>query len=141
MSEAEAAIASAAPDVTAAGAAAAGDPVPRTPAVRGLRRHLLALRLVLNALLLLALLYTVTITRGLLIPLVLAAFIGLALNPIVATGTRLRLPRWLTASVLMIGLLAGIGAGVGYALIPKKPLEKTRERATTDLRQLEEHAA
>ncbi len=38
-------------------------------------------------------------------------------------------------------VLSGIGAGVGYALIPKKPLEKTRERAATNLRQLEEHTA
>ena len=85
---------------------------------RGLRRHLLALRVVLNCLLLLALLYTVTITRALLIPLVLAAFIGLALNPLVATGARYRLPRWLTASVLMIGLLAGLGAGIGQLAQP-----------------------
>jgi hypothetical protein len=50
---------------------------------------------------------------------------------------------WVAAIIVAICffVLAGIGAGVGYALIPKKPLEKTRERATTDLRQLEEHAA
>jgi predicted PurR-regulated permease PerM len=85
---------------------------------RTLRRHLLAVRFVLNALLVLALLYTVTITRVLLIPLVLAAFIGLALNPIVAAGARHRLPRWLTASVLMLALLAGLGAGVGALAQP-----------------------
>jgi predicted PurR-regulated permease PerM len=85
---------------------------------RSLRRHLLAVRLVLNALLVLALLYTVTITRVLLIPLVLAAFIGLALNPLVAAGARHRLPRWLTASVLMLVLLAGLGAGVGALTQP-----------------------
>jgi hypothetical protein len=38
-------------------------------------------------------------------------------------------------------VLAGIGAGVGYALIPKKPLEHTRERVGADVHQLEEHAA
>jgi predicted PurR-regulated permease PerM len=83
-----------------------------------LRRHLLAVRFVLNALLVLALLYTVTITRVLLIPLVLAAFIGLALNPIVAAGARQRLPRWLTASVLMLALLTGLGAGIGALAQP-----------------------
>jgi predicted PurR-regulated permease PerM len=90
----------------------------RLRALRSLRRHLLALRLVLNVLLMLALLYTVTITRALLIPLVLAAFIGLALNPIVAFGARFRLPRWLTASVLMIGLIVGIGTGIGLVAQP-----------------------
>jgi predicted PurR-regulated permease PerM len=78
---------------------------------RGVRRHLRAVRVVLNAMLFLALMYTVTLTKALLIPLVLAAFLGLALNPIVAFGTRLRLPRWLTASVLMIGLIVGISTG------------------------------
>ncbi|KRF00563.1 permease [Frateuria sp. Soil773] len=87
-------------------------------AARSVRRHLLAVRFVLNALLLLALLYTVTIARALLIPLVLAAFIGLALNPLVAMGTRFRLPRWLTASVLMIGLIAGIAGGIGLLAQP-----------------------
>ncbi|HUH54641.1 MAG TPA: AI-2E family transporter, partial [Rhodanobacter sp.] len=42
---------------------------PGTRYVRGMRRHLRALRVVMNALLLLALLYTITITRALLIPL------------------------------------------------------------------------
>jgi len=85
---------------------------------RSVRRHLRGLRVVLNALLLLALLYTITITRALLIPLVLAAFIGLALNPLVAAGARVRLPRWLTASALVIGLLVGIGTGVGLLAQP-----------------------
>ena len=85
---------------------------------RATRRHLRAIRMVLNALMLLALMYTITLTKALLIPLVLAAFIGLALNPIVAFGTRIRLPRWLTASVLMIGLIVGIGTGVGLLAQP-----------------------
>ncbi|HEV2621575.1 MAG TPA: AI-2E family transporter [Frateuria sp.] len=113
------------PDVTPAAvdvASAAALPVaPASPplrAARTLRRHLLAVRFVLNALLVLALLYTVTITRVLLIPLVLAAFIGLALNPIVAAGARHRLPRWLTASVLMLVLLTGLGAGIGALTQP-----------------------
>jgi len=37
-------------------------------------------------------------------------------------------------------VVAGVAAGIGYALIPKKPLEHTVERAETDLRQLKEHA-
>lgn len=84
----------------------------RLHSARGTRRHLRAIRMLLNGMLMLALLYTVTLVKGLLIPLVLAAFIGLALNPIVATGARFRLPRWLSACVLMIGLVVGIGSGV-----------------------------
>jgi len=86
--------------------------------VRGIRRHVRAIRLLLNALLLLALVYTITLAKALLIPLVLAAFIGLALNPIVAFGTRIHLPRWLSASVLMLGLIVGIGTGVGQLAQP-----------------------
>ncbi|MBQ4856347.1 AI-2E family transporter [Rhodanobacter sp. B2A1Ga4] len=90
----------------------------RLSVARGARRHLRALRMVLNVLLLLALLYTITLAKALLIPLVLAAFIGLALNPIVAFGARLHLPRWLTASVLMLGLVVGIGGGTGLLAQP-----------------------
>lgn len=105
-------------------ASTSANPAPRAMAVRrlnvarGTRRHLRAIRMVFNALLLLALMYTITLTKALLIPLVLAAFIGLALNPIVAAGTRFSLPRWLTASVLMIGLIIGIGTGVGQLAQP-----------------------
>jgi len=85
---------------------------------RGMRRHLRAIRLLLNVMLFLALMYTIALTKALLIPLVLAAFLGLALNPIVAAGARFHLPRWLTASVLMIGLIVGIGSGVGLLAQP-----------------------
>ncbi|OOG60899.1 AI-2E family transporter [Rhodanobacter sp. B05] len=90
----------------------------RLHSARGTRRHLRAIRILLDAMLLLALMYTVTLTKALLIPLVLAAFIGLALNPLVAAGGRLHLPRWLTASVLMIGLVVGIGNGIGMLAQP-----------------------
>ncbi|WEN15557.1 AI-2E family transporter [Rhodanobacter sp. AS-Z3] len=111
----DAAAAAESAESTAAPAAAAMRP--RNPLI-GLRRHLRAIRMVFNALLLLALLYTITIGKALLIPLVLAAFIGLALNPIVAFGIRLRIPRWFTAFVLMVGLIAGIGTGVGLLAQP-----------------------
>lgn len=99
-----------------------GGSPPRPPAgqprVRGARRHLRAIRVLLQVLLLLALLYTATLCKTLLIPLVLAAFIGLALNPIVAFGARHGLPRWLVASVLMLALVGGIGAGIGLLTPP-----------------------
>ncbi|HZX70734.1 MAG TPA: AI-2E family transporter [Rhodanobacter sp.] len=90
----------------------------RLHSARGTRRHLRAIRILLNGMLLLALLYTVTLTRALLIPLVLAAFIGLALNPLVAAGARWHLPRWLTALVLVVGLVVGIGSGIGALAQP-----------------------
>lgn len=83
----------------------------RAQAAQATRRHLRAIRIVLRTMLILALLYTVTIIKALLIPLVLAGFIGLALNPIVHTAARKRIPRWLTASVLVLGLITGVGAG------------------------------
>lgn len=84
----------------------------RLHAVHAVRRHLRAIRIILNIFLALALLYTITLIKALLIPLVLAGFIGLALNPLVHTAARKRIPRWLSASVLVISLIAGIGAGV-----------------------------
>ncbi|HUA81643.1 MAG TPA: AI-2E family transporter [Dyella sp.] len=89
-----------------------------TRGVYRLRGHLRGIRMTLNALLILALLYTVTLVKALIIPLVLAAFIGLALNPIVARGTRHRIPRWLGASVLMVSLIAAIGTGISMLTQP-----------------------
>ena len=89
-----------------------------TQGVNRLRSHLRAIRMLLNSMLILALLYTVTLVKALVIPLVLAAFIGLALNPIVALGARHRLPRWLVASVLMVLLLTAIGTGINLLAQP-----------------------
>ena len=89
-----------------------------TRGVHRLRGHLRAIRMTLNALLTLALLYTVALIKALIIPLVLAAFIGLALNPIVARGTRHHIPRWLGASVLMASLIAGIATGISMLTEP-----------------------
>ncbi|WP_082190350.1 AI-2E family transporter [Frateuria defendens] len=88
------------------------------PLRQSARSHLRGIHLALNVLLAMALLYTVTVVRALLIPLVLAAFIGVALNPIVAGAARRRVPRWLSASVLMIALIAGIGGGAGMLAQP-----------------------
>ena len=86
--------------------------------IEDMRRHLRGIRRVLALCLLLALLYTLAIAKVLLIPLVLAAFIGLALNPIVASAARWRVPRWLSASVLMLGLLGSISTGIGLLAQP-----------------------
>lgn len=89
-----------------------------TRGVYRLRGHLRAIRMTLNAMLMLALIYTVTLVKALVIPLVLAAFIGLALNPIVARGTRHRIPRWLGASVLMVTLITSIVTGISMLAEP-----------------------
>lgn len=67
---------------------------------------------------LLAMVFTVTIGKSLLIPLVLAAFIGLALNPIVATAARFRIPRWLAAWVVMFALGGALASGIGMIATP-----------------------
>ncbi|RDI99138.1 AI-2E family transporter [Dyella solisilvae] len=90
----------------------------RVQRTQSARRNLRGIRIVLNIFLTLALLYTVTLTKDLLIPLVLASFIGLALNPIVARCANLGVPRWLGASVLMIGLITALGAGIGMLTQP-----------------------
>lgn len=90
----------------------------RMHAVRSTRRHLRGIRIVLNVMLFLALIYTVTLAKALLIPLLLAAFIGLALNPLVAAGARWRVPRWLTASVLMLALISGMVSGIASLTQP-----------------------
>lgn len=109
------------PDVGEASMAVSGRASPLSHdrrIARGTRRHLRAIRVLLNALLLLALMYTVTLCKALLIPLVLAAFIGLALNPVVAGVARRGLPRWLGTSVLMLALFGGIGTGIGLLTPP-----------------------
>lgn len=79
---------------------------------RRISRHLRAIRISLTGIILLAVVYTIAIGKSLLVPLVLAAFIGLALNPIVASAARWRVPRWLAAVTLMLLLGAGIVSAV-----------------------------
>ncbi|MDN5924724.1 MAG: AI-2E family transporter [Xanthomonadales bacterium] len=86
--------------------------------LRYLRPHLLGLRLVLTALFVLAVLYTLAITQTLIVPLVLAMFLGLGLNPLVAAATRIHMPRAVTAVVVMLALLIGLVAAIN-ALTPE----------------------
>ncbi|TCV96489.1 putative PurR-regulated permease PerM [Luteibacter rhizovicinus] len=85
---------------------------------RRISRHLQAIRISLTGMILLAMVFTVTIGKSLLIPLVLAAFIGLALNPIVATAARFRIPRWLAAWVVMFALGGALASGIGMIATP-----------------------
>lgn len=106
----------------------------RWPGIRRFNRHLLSMRIVLNSLLILAIMYTVALTHALLIPLVLAAFLSLGLNPIVVAATRIHIPRALAALVIMLALGSGLVAGV-TALVP--PAAAWLQRAPVALRHIE----
>nr|WP_255548621.1 AI-2E family transporter [Luteibacter sp. dw_328] len=85
---------------------------------RRISRHLVAIRISLTAMILLATVYTVAIGKSLLVPLVLAAFIGLALNPIVVAAARIRLPRWFAAVTVMLLLGVGLVSAVATLSTP-----------------------
>jgi predicted PurR-regulated permease PerM len=68
--------------------------------------------LILTALLVLALIYTLALSQTLVVPLVLAMFLGLGLNPLVAGASRLHVPRAITALVVMLA----VGAGLVFAV-------------------------
>ncbi|HET7221807.1 MAG TPA: AI-2E family transporter [Rhodanobacteraceae bacterium] len=75
-------------------------------------RRLRSLRLPLLILMLLAIAVTLVLARSLLIPLVLAAFIALGLNPIVAGLHRVYVPRPLGSLLVMIALAAVLAGSV-----------------------------
>jgi predicted PurR-regulated permease PerM len=85
---------------------------------RRISRHLRAIRISLTGMILLATVYTVAIGKSLLVPLVLAAFIGLALNPIVVAAARIRVPRWLAAVTVMLLLGVGLVSAVATLATP-----------------------
>jgi predicted PurR-regulated permease PerM len=79
-------------------------------------RRLRSLRLPLRILMLLAIAATLVLAKSLIIPLVLAAFIALGLNPIVAGLNRLYLPRPVGALLVMVLLAAALaGTAVGVS--------------------------
>lgn len=69
----------------------------------------------LTALLVLAVFYTLYITRELTLPIVLALLLAMVLTPAVRWLARWHVPRALAAAVLVLGLLAGVIYG-GYSL-------------------------
>jgi uncharacterized membrane protein YqjE len=62
--------------------------------------------------------------------LVVAVILALGGTPLAALGT---------AAVLLV--IAGLAGWLAYSALPKKPLERTRERVTRDVRELKEHIA
>jgi predicted PurR-regulated permease PerM len=85
---------------------------------RRISRHLRAIRISLTGMILLAVLYTVVLSKSLLVPLVLAGFIGLALNPIVVAAARVRFPRWLAAVIVMVMLGVGLVSAIATLSTP-----------------------
>jgi predicted PurR-regulated permease PerM len=81
-------------------------------------RRLRTLRLPLVVLMLLAIAAVLIFASPLLIPLLLAAFIALGLNPIVAGLARVHVPRMLASVVLLLVLGVGIGATVNALSAP-----------------------
>ncbi|MGH8112210.1 MAG: hypothetical protein ACREPF_00210 [Rhodanobacteraceae bacterium] len=80
--------------------------------VRRCARRWRSLRLPLRILTLLAIAATLIRASTLIIPLVLAAFIALGLNPIVAALWRWHVPRPVSSALLMLALGALIAGGV-----------------------------
>jgi len=85
---------------------------------RRISRHLKAIRISLTGMILLALVYTVVLGKSLLVPLVLAGFIGLALNPIVVAAARMRIPRWLASVTVMVMLGVGLVSAIATLSTP-----------------------
>lgn len=81
-------------------------------------RRLRALRLPLTVLMLLAIAAALIFASALLIPLLLAAFIALGLNPVVAGLARLHVPRMLGSVLLMIALGVGVAGTVNALSTP-----------------------
>src|SRR5690348_9296282 len=81
-------------------------------------RRLRALRLPLLILTFLAIATVLVVARTLFVPLVLAAFVGMGLNPIVAGLQRIYVPRVLGALVIMIGLIVGLSEAAALLTAP-----------------------
>src|SRR5512146_746984 len=83
---------------------------PRRPGAleRRRARRLRPLRVPLLVLTFLATAATLVLARTLFVPLVLAAFVGMGLNPIVAGLQRIRVPRALGALLILVALIVGL---------------------------------
>ncbi len=86
--------------------------------VRRRARRLRSLRVPLLVLMLLAIAATLVLASSLLIPLVLAAFIALGLNPIVAGLSRIYVPRAIGSLLVMLALGAVVAGSVSALSTP-----------------------
>lgn len=88
----------------------------------------------LIALTLLAVVYTLALAQLLLVPIALAFLLSLVLAPVMRWLVRLRIPRPLSAAVIVLLLLSGLNYGVSQSI---DPVSAWFERAPTLLKQLE----
>lgn len=84
----------------------------RSRRMRFVHTHLVAIRWSLSALLVIAAVYTLAITKTLMVPLVLAMFLGFGLNPLVASAARIGVPRSVAAFVIMLVVAGSISGGI-----------------------------
>lgn len=98
---------------------------------RLLRRPTRAISLMLTGLLVLALVYTLALSQTLVVPLMLAMFLGLGLNPLVAGAKRLHIPRGLSALVVMLAVACG---SVGAVTLLAPPAVKWIQQAPSAIR-------
>jgi predicted PurR-regulated permease PerM len=104
-----------------------------TPALRRRVRRLRSLRVPLLILMLLAIAATLIVARSLFIPLVLAGFIALGLNPIVAGLNRIYVPRAVGSLVVMIALAAALSGSVVALSAPAAAWLKDAPTAMRDV--------
>ncbi|HEX5952896.1 MAG TPA: AI-2E family transporter [Rhodanobacteraceae bacterium] len=96
-------------------------------------RRLRSLRVPLLILMLLAIATTLVVARSLFIPLVLAGFIALGLNPIVAALHRIYVPRAVGSLVVMIALAAALSGSVVALSAPAAAWLKDAPTAMRDV--------
>ncbi len=81
-------------------------------------RRIRALQLPLLVLMVLALATILVVAKTLIIPLVLAAFVGLGLNPVVAALHRWYVPRAIGAVLVIVALVAGLTQAISLVATP-----------------------
>jgi predicted PurR-regulated permease PerM len=96
-------------------------------------RRLRSLRVPLLILMLLAIATTLVVARSLFIPLVLAGFIALGLNPIVAALHRIYVPRAVGSLVVMVALAAALSGSVVALSAPAAAWLKDAPTAMRDV--------
>jgi predicted PurR-regulated permease PerM len=91
-------------------------------------------RVALVGLFTLAVFYTLFLARDILLPIFLALLLNLLLRPVVKGMKRLRIPEWLGAALVVIGLMALVGSG---AYLLSEPAAAWIQRVPTVMSRIE----
>ena len=75
-------------------------------------RHISAVQMMLAILLVLVIIFCLSLGKTLIVPLVLASFVGLGLNPLVAAASNMHIPRAVSALLVMLALTGGLVGAV-----------------------------